>query len=746
MRTTGFRLCVLATAALLLVARPVGLRSQSVSSSSPLPPQPVAPVKPVTDDYYGTKVVDPYRYMENLNDPEVQSWFKGQDAYTRSVLAKTPGRDRLLARIKELDQTVPQIQAARLPSDLYLVYKQTPGEDVSKTYKRKGLNGQDTLLVDPEKVKLAPAAQSKGKNTDWGWAVSQDGKYLADLIVPGGSELDGELHVFDIETGRETGDVISRIGAIPWQAYWLPDNRSFVYGHIQKLPPGAPESEVRQKFRAYLHVLGTDPAKDKAVFGYGVVPSIDVDPSQNSSIQIPFGSKWALGLVNGTVTKNSAYYIAQVSRIGGPNPQWRKIADMADGVTQIVVHGDELYALTYKDAPRYKAVRMDARKPGLRSAEVVVPAGEAVIDSLASAQDALYVQLLDGGINRILRVPYGPHPQAEEITLPFKGSAYAGTDPRLPGALLYLTSWTKAFKIYIYDPSTKRVTDTKLQPAGPYDNPENIESIEVKAKSYDGTLVPLSIIYRKGIKLDGSNPTWLYGYGAYGASEQPYFDLKQLAWFESGGGVLAICHVRGGGEYGEEWHLAGKMTTKPNTWKDFIACAEYLIDNKYTSPAHLAGEGASAGGILIGRAITERPNLFNAALDRIGNSDMLRSETSQSGAANIPEYGTTKTDEGFKALLAMSAYHHVEEKTAYPAVLLETGMNDPRVSPWQMSKMTARLQAGASSGKPVLLRVDFGGGHGVMGATQQQEYERSADEMSFLLWQLGIPGFQPPKR
>jgi prolyl oligopeptidase len=211
------------------------------------------------------------------------------------------------------------------------------------------------------------------------------------------------------------------------------------------------------------------------------------------------------------------------------------------------------------------------------------------------------------------------------------------------------------------------------------------------------------------------------------------------------GAVFAVCHVRGGGEYGEEWHLAGKGPTKPNTWRDFIACSQYLIEHKYTSPAHLGGMGVSAGGILIGRAITERPDLFGAAIDKVGVSDTLRSETSQNGETNIPEFGSTKTEEGFKALYAMSAYEHVEDKTRYPAVLLETGMNDPRVAPWEMAKMTARLQAATSSKKPVLLRVDFAGGHGNMGADQKQQHEAQADEWSFLLWQLGAPAFQPAR-
>jgi prolyl oligopeptidase len=303
-----------------------------------------------------------------------------------------------------------------------------------------------------------------------------------------------------------------------------------------------------------------------------------------------------------------------------------------------------------------------------------------------------------------------------------------------------VNSWTKALKIYAYDPGTKQLTDTRMQPVGPFDDLLNLESIEVDVPSHDGTLVPLSIIHQKGLKLDGSNPTLLEGYGAYGVSDDPYFDPVLLAWFERGG-VYADCHVRGGGEYGEAWHLGGKGATKPNTWRDFIACAEYLVQKKYTSPAHLAGKGESAGGILIGRAITDRPDLFGAAIIRVGILDMLRFETTANGVSNIPEFGSTKTKEGFDALYAMSSYNHVRDATAYPAVLLTTGDNDPRIDPWIVAKMTARLQAATTSGKPVLLRVDYGAGHGVAG-TENQYRDEMADSMSFLLWQFGVLEFQ----
>jgi prolyl oligopeptidase len=731
----------LACAFIGVLLLPASKAAAGQSGGDPAAP-PVAPIRPVVDDYYGTKVVDPYRYMESLKNPGVQAWMKAQNGYTRSMLARIPGRNQLFARIRQLDQSVPQVQAQRLPGDVYLILKRLPTENISKLYIRRGLNGEDKLLVDPEKVTLAAGNRGKGTNAILYFAPSRDSKYVAVGIAPGGAERDTEMHIFETASGRETADVIPRAwGGSP---NWLPDNHSLVYGKLRKLPPGAPATEIEQKVRSYLHVLGTDADKDPAVFGYGVVPSISVDPRYQASVTAQPGSGYALGTINSGVSPNSAFYIAPVADIGKTNTAWRKVADISDDVSDIEVHGDDLYLLTYKDALRYKVLRVDARQANLAFAETIVPPSQAVVTGINPARDALYVQLLDGGLSRVLRVPYGPHPQFEDVALPFQGSAYVGTDPRVPGALLYLTSWTKAFRIYAYDPETKQAIDTKLQPKGPYDNPTNIESVEVKVRSYDGTLVPLSITYPKNMKRNGSNPTLLEGYGAYGFPFPPYYESMRLAWHEEGG-VYAVCHVRGGGEYGEEWHLAGKGPTKPNTWRDFIACAQYLIDKKYTSPARLAGEGGSAGGILIGRAITSRPDLFGAAIDVVGCSDTLRMETTANGVPNIPEFGSVKTEDGFKALYTMSTYDHIQKGTAYPAVLFETGANDPRVDPWQMAKMAARVQAATSSGKPALLRVEYHGGHGGIGGTERQAQERLADDWSFLLWQFGVPRFQPQK-
>ena len=327
------------------------------------------------------------------------------------------------------------------------------------------------------------------------------------------------------------------------------------------------------------------------------------------------------------------------------------------------------------------------------------------------------------------------------MKLPIEGAAQImSARADVDGAIIAVAGWTHAREILEVDAAGK-VSDTGLQPLGPFDAPTDLVATEELVKSHDGVLVPLSIIHKRGIKLDGSNPTLLYGYGAYGITEEPGFNAVRLAWLERGG-VYAVANVRGSAVYGEDWYKAGYKTTKPNTWKDFIACAEYLIGEKYTSPAKLGILGGSAGGILVGRALTERPDLFAAVVSVVGVMDTVRAETTANGVPNIPEFGTVKKEDEFRALLAMSSYHHVRDLTAYPAVLLIHGVHDPRVDVWQSSKMAARLLAASTSGKPVLLDLDYQAGHGV-GSTKAQRQQQSADIYAFLLWQTGSPGFQP---
>jgi prolyl oligopeptidase len=695
---------------------------------------PNTPVRAVIDDYFGTKVVDPYRWLENTSDPEVVAWMKAQNDYTRAVLARISGRDELLARIKSLDNAGNTVSGLQVWGGHYFYYKTEPGSDNRKLFTRDTLSSPERLLVDTEKM---TTADGKHYSIDY-FRPSPDGVYVAYGISLGGSE-ESVLHVLQSATGKVLPDSIDR-GEFASPS-WLPDGKSFFYTRAQKLTADAPPTAKYQKLRVYRHTLGDDPETEPLVFGFGANSGVKVDENDFTVVVFsPGAPEFVLGLVIHGVKNEIDIYAIPFDANPGAKTVWKKVADQTDEVTGFDLHAGEIYLLSHKNASRFKVLRTSLSSPDLAHASVAVPASEVVVTGISAAADALYIQDLDGGIGRLRRLPYGSG-NIQPVNLPFYGAIQSlVTNPRESGAWLELTSWTKSPLWYSLDAKTGKLTDTALVPPSPVDYSQ-IESEEVRAKSADGTMIPLSIIHKRGLVLDGSHPTWLTGYGAYGINYDPYFDPTILAFLERGG-VRAFAHVRGGGEYGEDWHQAGQKLTKQHTIDDFLAGGEYLIAHKYTSAAHLAGEGTSAGGITIGGAITQRPEMFGAALIRVGDSDALRSETMASGPANIPEFGTVTEADGFKALFAMDAYQHVKANTPYPAVLLTTGVNDPRVAPWQAAKMTARLQAATSSGKPILLRVDYDAGHG-MGSTKSQHDIELADELAFLFWQLGVTGYAP---
>jgi prolyl oligopeptidase len=718
---------------ILVVLLSVSLRAaDDKSASAPMPTPPNTPVREVTDTYFGTNISDPYRWLEDLKSPEVTAWMKAQNDYTRAMLDAIPGREKLRARIAELDHAGTRAYGLQSFGRRWFYLKLTPADDNTKLYVRDAGSDKERLLVDPETL----TANGVHYSIDY-YQGSPNGKLVAVGISPGGSE-DSVLRVLDVDSGHEIGGRIdrARFGAVSW----LPDNQSFFYNRMQKLAPGAPRTDYYLNSRDYIHHVGDDPDKDVALLGNGLSSAVTMNDSDFPFIGLPLGSKYVFGVVAHGVQNEATIYIAKLDDAHNANVPWRKLADIPDAVTTFDAHGDYGYFLTHLNASRFKVLRFDLKTGDASHSEVVMPASEAVVTNIAAATDALYVPKLDGGLGRLWRLPYDGG-SATEVQLPFDGAIQEiFTNPLEPGVFVRLAGWTHSSVYYHYDPQRKVLADTKIIPPSPVDF-SAITSEEVRAQAGDGTLVPLSIVHQRGLKLDGSHPTLLHGYGSYGITMDPAFDPSSLAWLERGG-VVAVAHVRGGGEYGEDWHNAGRKATKKNTITDFIACAQYLIDHGYTSPQHLAGEGTSAGGITIGGGITERPDLFAAALDNVGMSDDLRAELQVNGPANIPEFGTVKNKDEYENLLAISSYHRLKDHTPYPAVLLTTGVNDPRVDPWQMNKMTARLQAASSSGKPVLLRVDYDAGHGGIGATRSQHTALLTDQYSFLLWQLGDPTFR----
>ena len=721
---------------LLFIAAVTGMASMTAMAQNPAAKKsagpPETPVREVKDTYFGKEISDSYRWLEDSKSPEVTSWMRAQNDYTRATLDKIPNREKLRARIAQLDDSGVRVSGLQAYGGKLFYLKQSSGEDNRKLYVREGTNGAERLLLDPQ----TRTANGVHFSIDY-FQASPDGKLVALGISPGGSE-DSVIHVLNSQDGKDLGETIDRaqFGSVSW----LPDNHSFFYNRLRKAGPEEPRSSYYLNSRDYLHRIGEDPEKDVAVFGKGLVADIAMTETDIPFVALPPGSKYALGIVAHGVQNETTVYVATLDSFHDANVAWRKLVDTGDEITGFDIHENHVYLLSHHEASRFKILRVDLPKDEVAHAQVAMEASNAVITGVQAAADALYVQKLDGGLGKLWRLPFEGG-AASEIRLPFEGAIQEMfVNPAEPGVFLRVASWTKSSLILHYDPKTKAMTDTKIIPVSPVDF-SAITSEEVKAKAADGTLVPLSIIHKRGLKMDGTHPTLLHGYGSYGIILDPAFDPTSLAWLERGG-VVAVGHVRGGGEYGEDWHNGGRKSTKKNTITDFLACAQYLIEHKYTSAAHLAGEGTSAGGITIGGAITEAPELFAAALDNVGDSDTLRSELMVSGPANIPEFGTVQKEDEFKGLLAVSAYYRVKDKTAYPAVLLTTGINDPRVDPWQMGKMTARLQAATSSGKPVLLRVDYDAGHGGIGATRSQHTALLTDQYSFLLWQLGDPEFQ----
>ncbi|MBA4185588.1 MAG: S9 family peptidase [Acidobacteria bacterium] len=693
---------------------------------------PKAEVRNVTDEYFGQKIADPYRWMENFKDPEVQTWIKAQADYAASMLKAIPGRDALLERIKALDSGAPfRIYYFNRRQDGTLFYlKQGVTENVPKLYVRNGKTGKETLLVDPDK-----RVTNDGKHYSLQfYTPSPDGKYIVYGLAEGGSEQT-TVYILETATGRDLSESIDRIEPYYTVPAWLADGSGFYYVRLQKVAPDMPPTEGYKNSRVYFHKLGTDPEKDIFTLGIGSSSLVKLESADFPGIFTFKNSSFAIGQIKHGDAGELTLYAAPVETVGKPNTPWKKICDVEDAVTQFAVNGSDVYLKTSKNAPRFKVVLTSLANPDFEQAAVIMPAGEAIVDDVRIAKSAVYITALEDGLNHIFRVDLSPGSQPERLELPNGSTGYIiSANPQFEDVWVLSSSWTKGGSVYSYNPRTNKFTDTALQPKGKFDDLPGYESVELKVKSHDGVLVPLSIIYKKGIKLDGTNPTLMSGYGSYGAIEYVYFAPITLAWLERGG-VLAVAHVRGGGEYGEDWRKAGYKQTKPNTWKDFIACAEYLIAKKYTSSKHLAGLSGSAGGILIGRAITERPELFGAAVIQVGATDMLRMETTTNGVPNIQEFGTVKTEEGFRALYEMSALHHVKDGVKYPAVLLTHGINDPRVEPWMSAKMAARLQAATASGKPVLLRIDYDAGHGI-GSTKSQFYEEVADTYAFLFQQL----------
>jgi prolyl oligopeptidase len=698
-------------------------------------PQPL-PAQPTVDMYWSVPVADPYRFLEDVQDPKVQAWLKAQATATDSILATIPQRATLLARMKEIEGAAAGLtnNVVRTEGNRYFFLRRNPGDGQFKLVWRDGVDGTDTVLVDPEA--LSKAAGRPHAIMDF--APSHGGRLLAYSIQTDGSEI-GTLHVIEVASGKPLIEPIDRIRYA--SAAWLDDSSGFFYSRLVEGYENRPQSERFRDRTRHFHALSG--GVDRPVFSSSRNPELGLPPYASAYVfQIP-GTQTAAALVFLGIERSRLLFLADLPGAIRGEAKWRKVVDLQDEVSSVAYSDGWLYLRSARGAPRFKVLRMPLAAPDIARAETVIAPGSSVVVAIAGARDGLYVTQRDGATLTLARVPTaraGAPIKLEPIKLPFAGNVTIDSaSPRLEGVVLELGGWTRASKPWLYD-GGKLSQLAFIQP-GAYDAPDDIEAREVRVKAADGVEIPMSILLRKGLTLDGRNPTIVYGYGAYGTTENPFFNPRVYAWLERGG-VYAFVHVRGGGVYGDEWHQAGKKATKPNTWRDLIAATEWLISQRYTSSDRVGVYGGSAGGILVGRAITERPDLFAAAVPSVGTMDMVRAERSANGAANVPEFGTVTKEDEFRALLAMSSYHQLKDGVSYPPVMLVHGVNDIRVDVWQSAKFASRLATASSSGKPVLLRLDYESGHG-QGSTRTQLQERAADIYTFMLWQFGVPEFQP---
>jgi len=688
-----------------------------------------------TDTYWGVAYKDPYRWLENIKNPIVEDWFKQQANLTNSILNNITGRDELIAEYKRLDKLQPPKITGRQFEGGRIFYKKTiPGEKVGKLYYRNGMAGQEILLFDPSNFIVGKTLTIQ--NT----LPSYDGKKIIIAYSESGAEV-STIKIMEVDSKKFLPESIypSWFGPISWTF----DNKSFTYFSQKTGDNSSPEFELNTKTK--LHVIGEDVKKDKDFFSNESYPSLGVKPNELPFTGVNKDSKKYIFADLSNVLPEMYTYYAPIEEFNHHKINWKILCKPSDGLVRgREIIGDNVYAICNKNAKNYKLVHATLSNPNWEKADVIASEKpNQTLESITHCRDYLILTYGDG-INNFLYKYNFKTKVLSGVKTPFLGTIDVScVDNKSNKCYISITSWNRPNTEYQFNVEKDAFGSSDFNKAPNYPQEyTDLQVEEVEVKGHDGEMIPLSIIYKKGLKKDGSNVCLMDSYGAYGSSMTPYFSYRRLA-LATKNIVLAFPHVRGGSEKGETWYKGGYKTTKPNTWKDFNSCAEYLISAGYTSSSKLAGTGTSAGGILISRAITERPDLFAAAICNVGDANAMRGEFTPNGPANIPEFGTVKNEIECKALYEMDGMQHVIKGTKYPAVICIGGWNDPRVIVWEPGKFAAALQNASTSGKPVLMKVNYDNGH----FTEDKEvtFANFADQYAFAMWQCGHPDFKLKK-
>jgi len=681
----------------------------------------------VVNEYHGVEVVDPYQWLEDWNDQRVQFWSDKQNAYARKMLDNLPQVEELRERITKIltAKSIRYYSLCRREGELFALKRQPPLELPFLVAMPSAQHPEsERVIVNPMKIDPSSAT-----SIDF-YVPSPDGSLVAVSLSVGGSES-GDIHIYKAKTGEEIGEVIARVngGTAGGDLAWTPDGLGFYYTRYPRASE-RPVEDMDFYQQVWFHKIGTSPDEDRYEIGKDFPRIVEI------RLQVEMRSGRVLTTTQYGDSGRFAHYVRMV------RGQWKQITDYDDRIVQATFGPDDtLFLISRADAPRGKILKLSLADFSLDKAQIIVPEADDTIVSdfyghppIVAVSNRLYVTYQLGGPSEIRVFDLRGQRQAGPKILPVSsvGQIVAVEDD----AILYSnSSYIEPAAWYLFGPDEGTTVRTALVTESPV-NFSDCEVVREYAVSKDRTRVPVNIIRRRGVKLDGSNPVLLTGYGGYGISIEPRFSALRRIWIDHGG-VYAQANLRGGGEFGEQWHAEGMLTNKQNVFDDFAAAMQYMIDAGYTSHEKLAIIGGSNGGLLMGAMMTQHPELCRAVISSVGIYDMLRVELAPNGEFNIPEFGTVKNPDHFRALYAYSPYHNVRNDTGYPSVLFLTGANDPRVDPMHSRKMTARLQAATSSARPVLLRTSSKTGHG-SGTPLSEQIVKSVHYHAFLLNELGL--------
>ncbi|MCK8521486.1 prolyl oligopeptidase family serine peptidase [Aquimarina sp. D1M17] len=690
------------------------------------------------DYYHGMEIKDPYRNLENLKDTTVVNWLKEQENYASSFITKIDKRKELIEKLKNFDdlQTYNTWGEIITNDGQYFYGKKLRGEDKNSLYYRKGFNEKEILLFNPDDFSRnnEVSYQMNFFRPDW------KGEKVALSLVKEGEEV-SQIIVVDVKTKKVLSKEIKNCSTSLGGIRWLPDNSGFICIHLPITETTHPDYLLNtQSF--YYNIENDGAAIPIDVFSKKNNPELNLKPEDIPRVIIHNDYEdYAFGEIGGSSLFYDMYY-TPIENLLKPNTKWSLLYTQNDKVKKMRLDKEgNIVFLSAKNASNYKLCRTNFENPDFENPEVIIPESDIVIDDFVITKDGIYFTRIKNGVHAKLYHIAGS--TEKEIKLPkTSGKITIRTQGRKNSDLrIYSGGWISDNEVYNYNFKEDTFTDVGLDPKVENTELENLVVEEIEIESHDGVKVPLSLIYPKGTNKDKNNYTLFYGYGSYGGGVKPFYSTGLLTWALEGG-IIAVAHVRGGGEKGEKWHKAGFKTTKANTWKDMIACTEYMIREGYTVPEKSAIWGDSAGGIMAGRAMTERPDLYKAVLLTSPALNMVRCEIQPNGPDSVKEFGTVKIKDEFEALLEMDSYHHIKEGEKYPATLVTGGMKDGRVVIWDPAKFVARLQAENGSENPILFSVDFDLGHSAMNASQMKFYDFFAKPISFAYWQLGHPDYQ----